>query len=174
VNRPTRAAYVPPRPNPGPEPPLDQGPGTAWAAVVVCTVTVAVLAARAARRRRAHAVRSADAPPAVSAGPLGPRAQVIASADALRAALATRFGPAWRARTTEEIVRDPVLAERLDAPRLERLHALLRLADRAKFAEEPDAHFESAADGERLTAELLEALRPAAPDARHVRPTAAR
>jgi hypothetical protein len=66
-----------------------------------------------------------------------PRDQLIAGSEAVRQALAARFGPAWRAKTTEELADRPELAERLGAERTARLVALLEAADRAKFAD-PD------------------------------------
>ena len=44
------------------------------------------------------------------------------------------FGLAWAAKTTEEVAAEPILTDRLDPESLEGLLALLRSADRAKFA----------------------------------------
>jgi hypothetical protein len=66
------------------------------------------------------------------------RDQLIARSRDVRGSLAARFGPSWRARTTEEIAADPVLAKQLGSDRAARLVAFLREADRAKFAVEAD------------------------------------
>jgi hypothetical protein len=54
-----------------------------------------------------------------------------------RETLAERFGPALRARTTEEIAADPQLREALGEARFDWLVRLLTTADRWKFAESP-------------------------------------
>jgi hypothetical protein len=83
------------------------------------------------RRRRARPASGAvGGPPA----PVSQEEPTIVWAAVIRDALAARFGRSWRAKTTEEIVLDPQIADLLAADQLERLAALLRLADLAKFA----------------------------------------
>src|SRR5262249_5933290 len=62
---------------------------------------------------------------------------LITWSSAVRTALAERFGPALRARTTEEIAADRTLAGQLGEESFERLGHFLASADRVKFAAEP-------------------------------------
>jgi hypothetical protein len=59
---------------------------------------------------------------------------MAALAERAREALAARFGPAWKARTTEEVAGSAELAAELGPETLARLVAFLQDADRAKFA----------------------------------------
>ncbi len=125
-----------PRPNPGPEPwPVAAGPGWTGLALALAAVpTLALLAilARRMRLRRPHAASAGpDDPPTE---PADDRRRLIALADEVRAALADRFGPAWGSRTTEEVAADPGLAGLVGADSAGPLVALLRDADRVKFA----------------------------------------
>jgi hypothetical protein len=61
---------------------------------------------------------------------------MVAWAVAVREALVARFGPSWRAKTTEEIAEDHALAFALGVEDADRLLAFLGEADRAKFAAE--------------------------------------
>jgi hypothetical protein len=91
------------------------------------------------RLRKRDRLRAERIEKACLAGVPGSRRdQLIARSRAVRAALAARFGPSWRARTTEEIAADPALAERVGTDQAARLVAFLREADRAKFAGEAD------------------------------------
>ncbi len=60
---------------------------------------------------------------------------MIAWSVAVREALTTRFGPGWRAKTTEEIAADSSLTEALGPILAARVVQFLRAADRAKFAD---------------------------------------
>lgn len=122
---PRPVALVPPRPNLGPEPLPGPWP---WASVggAVGIAIVVGLWAWLSLRRRKPIEREADTearPPTL-----------LSRAADLRATLAERFGPGWIARTTEEVLGDEMLAERLGPERHARLEDLLRAADRAKFA----------------------------------------
>jgi hypothetical protein len=88
------------------------------------------------RRRRRRAGASLPATSLAHAAPDSPRHRLIARAEQLRGILVARFGPAWSARTTEEVVAEADLAQRLGAERMDRLARLLRAADRAKFSDE--------------------------------------
>lgn len=119
-----------PRPNPGPEPwPSSPGPGSWW---LLALLPVAALGWWLARKRR---VAAAEADLATSGGPVDPSPPVrlVRLAERIREALATRFGPSWFAKSTEEI------SESLDGvvapPVREPLLLLLREADLAKFSD---------------------------------------
>jgi hypothetical protein len=66
-----------------------------------------------------------------------PSGKLLALAEEVRGTLISRFGPAMRARTTEEIAADPQVKESLGADRLGPLIRLLAEADRWKFATLP-------------------------------------
>src|SRR5262249_4557252 len=92
----------------------------------------AVVLRRVVRRRR-HGRHDAArlVPPA---GPFASRREQMAAwSDAVRAALAARFGPQWRARTTEEVAADPALAAALGPAPVHSLIGFLSRADLAKF-----------------------------------------
>lgn len=90
---------------------------------------------------------------------------MIAWSVALRESLAGRFGPSWRAKTTEEIATDPRLSEALGDERTGRLLSFLAAADRAKFADVGTAGAELAV-GEAELAELTALLSTPAVKAR--------
>ena len=120
-----------PRPNPGPEPwPSGWGPLGAPTLGAALAALVAITAWWRSRSRRGgtHAPRGE------------PRAVDPADGDDIaswsvrvRAALAGRFGPAWYARTTEEIAASDELAGRLGPEPFGDLTEFLREADCVKF-----------------------------------------
>lgn len=125
-----------PRPNPGPEP--AEAPSSPWLPIAILIIILAAVlglgyATRARRRKRSArvATRGSD-PVAVSDDP---RERWAAWSLAVREALAERFGPAWRAKTTEEIAAEPQLREVLEADRAGELLEHLAEADRVKFAD---------------------------------------
>jgi hypothetical protein len=67
-----------------------------------------------------------------------PAARLVKLAGQVRETLATRFGPAIRARTTEELSADPMIKETLGDDQLKSLIRLLSTADLWKFASAPD------------------------------------
>ena len=73
---------------------------------------------------------------AVSLEPLdeSPRGRLVALSSSAKTALAARFGPAWRAKTTEELAVEPALAALLGPDLLHELIAFLDRTDRLKFA----------------------------------------
>lgn len=101
-------------------------------------VLAAVLAWRVVRRR-ARRPAPAVRPDLPGEGTESARERMIAWSVAIRESLAVRFGPAWRAKTTEEIAGDPRLAAALGAERTARLLEFLAAADRAKFAGSDEA-----------------------------------
>ncbi len=133
---PPGAALVPPRPNLGPEP-LEPGPAWPfWLALIAAILLAAGFISRR-RRRRVHPSSAIEA----SVEPVGSSSEILIGwADRARDVLAERFGPARRASTTEELADDAGLVEQLGPELTADLLALLRAADRAKFAPdlEPD------------------------------------
>jgi hypothetical protein len=67
-----------------------------------------------------------------------PDAQLLSLAEQARETLANRFGPALRARTTEEISGDSLVREALGEEPFSSLIRLLSTADRWKFASPPE------------------------------------
>ena len=127
---PPGAALVPPRPNLGPEP-LEPGPAWPIWGGLVAVILVAEWLRSWRRRRRVDPSSAIQAP----VEPVGsPREVLIGWADRARDALAVRFGPTRRASTTEELADDAGLIEQLGPELAAELLALLRAADRAKFA----------------------------------------
>jgi hypothetical protein len=63
--------------------------------------------------------------------------ELLILAGKVREALVSRFGPAFRARTTEEIAADPQLMEAIGETQITSLTELLATADRWKFAPPP-------------------------------------
>jgi hypothetical protein len=86
------------------------------------------------RRRKPRAV----SPPQPVAALDTPDAQLLSLAVQARETLATRFGPALRARTTEEISSDAVVKEALGEEHFASLIRLLSTADHWKFASPPE------------------------------------
>lgn len=128
---------VPPRPNLGPEPWADEPAGRGWtvaagAGLAALAATAWLLARRRRKRRRIANDQMTNEQKNDAAD--GPGGRLAAWSGKARGALVERFGPAWGARTTEEIAADEGLAAALSAARFEGLVRLLREADRAKFA----------------------------------------
>jgi hypothetical protein len=158
VNPAPRAVLVPPRPNLGPDP----IPGPSSTPALVLVALLLALAAwrgvRWVRRRRLRGGRAAHPiMPDIPAG--SPRDRLIAGSEAVREALAARFGPAWGAKTTEELADRPELADRLGAERTARLVALLEAADRAKFADPDGLDLPEAGPDSGWLAEIARELR---------------
>jgi hypothetical protein len=139
VNEPTARSLVPPRPNLGPEPWSEiPGRGRTWLVVPVLVALVgAWLAWRIVRARRKRSSQGA-----VSLEPLdeSPRGRLVALSSSAKTALAARFGPAWRAKTTEELAVEPALAELLGPDLLRELIEFLDRTDRLKFAPHRSNH----------------------------------
>jgi hypothetical protein len=123
------------------------------ALLVVLVLGIAIVSAR----RRRHRQPTAPAPPEpADLADLDPPSRHLAAAEILRAALASRHGPTYRARTTEEILADPSLLALLGPDRLPLLGSILSSADRLKFAGPPPVPGD-----EGPSAELVEMLRTA-------------
>jgi hypothetical protein len=131
---------LPPRPNLGPEPwvepsPLAEAITWWWALALVALAIVigAILLRRRARLRgRPRPMEATDGP--ADEATLSPRERMILGAERSRAALASRFGPGWLAKTTEEVGSTPEVGRAFGPERAARLIEFLREADRAKFA----------------------------------------
>ena len=141
---PAAESLIPPRPNLGPEPWPDQSSWairpTSW--VLAFTLVFFLLFMLWWRRRRRSTGKRAGS--VVSAGSSieldpSPRQRLIESSEKVREALMDEFGTSWRSRTTEEIIDDSRLTDRLGPEEVDRLVQFLRLSDRAKFAvDEPE------------------------------------
>ncbi len=128
---------IPPRPNLGPEPwPEPQGStGRAVGGLFALIGLVLLLAWRWRRRRKSdNLARQSPVEAALDGADDDPRRRLIDSAEVARGALIAAFGPAWRSKTTEEIADDTRPPARFEPAEIARLVALLRLADRVKFA----------------------------------------
>jgi hypothetical protein len=134
----TAEPIVPPRPNLGPEPMRAPGPGLAavlgFLVAAIVLAGLLVWAVRRWRRSRARLLTPLEAAGSKRVLPKSPRIRLILFAELIRQALVKRFGPHWGAKTTEEIVVEPILAELLGLERKEELARILRVGDRAKFA----------------------------------------
>jgi hypothetical protein len=117
-----------PRPNLGPEPWPD-APVWPWITAAAVLVSLVALIIKH-RRKRARAKTTTVIPNEVAASPSEPSPLT----DRVRGALIRAFGPAWRARTTEEVAASPALAERFGPEVAAQVVAYLRACDRAKFS----------------------------------------
>lgn len=124
---------VPPRPNLGPEPLTEPGSAWRWIAILTCLV---VLGIGLAVRTWGKWPRTARIPGPIEKPPTRNLAPIVVLAEIARDSLVVRFGASWRAKTTEEIADDNVLAETIGAEDAGRLVALLIEADRVKFSVE--------------------------------------
>lgn len=121
---------IPPRPIPDPVP-WTEPTSNAWVWPLAALLAVGLILTLGRRfwiRHRTSSVRPIEDPLP---------GDLIAWTERARQLLAKRVGPAWRARTTEEMARDAVLAERLGAERFALLIARLSRADRLKFSSIP-------------------------------------
>lgn len=131
----TPPTLVPPRPNLGPEPWPESGLPWIWITALAIATAMVVAWIWWRLRRRPGAVGAASTLPSHAIPASNPNPEgVVALAETARAALVSRFGSPWRARTTEEVATDPGLAETFGPETVERLVSLLRAADRSKFA----------------------------------------
>lgn len=134
MNPETKTIYTPPRPNLGPDP-LVESPSWLGIAVAI-TLALAFLTYLVKRRRRKPVSTPSQVRPGMpDEGSISPRERMIAWSLTLRASLAETFGPSWLAKTTEEIARDPILADTLGPEYVTQLLAFLADADRTKFSD---------------------------------------
>ncbi len=132
-------SLIPPQPNLGPEP-WSTTPSLepVWLLVAALFAIIAAwLAWRIIRRRR---IRSPERPVSPDALDESPRGRLVALSASAKTALATRFGSAWRAKTTEELAVEPALAELLGPEMLRELIEFLDRIDRLKFAPRRSNH----------------------------------
>lgn len=131
-------ALVPPYPNLGPEPFDEPGLPWSWLVGLGSVTTLALLMAglrlTRSRRRRVRRKPQGQADHPGSEEQESPRGEIVALSDAVRAALVSRFGPTWQAKTSEEIGNDPEVLDAFGPETAGRLVVLLREADRLKFA----------------------------------------
>ncbi len=136
MNAPSRAILVPPRPNLGPEPLT--GPGSLTGSWLFLGLVLGLVALLLGWRRVRVKTRRGEPRVALTAlldrTPDSPRVEMVAWSEAVREALVVRFGPAWRAKTTEEMAADSTLLDALGPERTGELVRFLKVADHAKFA----------------------------------------
>jgi hypothetical protein len=136
---PIARSLIPPQPNLGPEP-WSNGPSLdpVWLVVLAVFALIATwLAWKIVRRRR---IRLPEGPVSPEALDESPRGRLVALSASAKTALATRFGTAWRAKTTEELAVEPALAELLGPEMLRELIEFLDRIDRLKFAPRRSNH----------------------------------
>jgi hypothetical protein len=133
LNQENARVLVPPRPNLGPEP-WSEERSSLWPLLGVGLVLAAAVWMISRRRRKRRAV----SPPQPVTSLDTPEAQLLSLAVQARETLATRFGPSFRARTTEEISNDAVVKEALGDDHFQSLIRLLSTADHWKFASAPE------------------------------------
>ena len=135
MSDPIARSLIPPRPNLGPEPwPKPRSPELYWLAASIPTLALIGWVFWKLVRRRV--TRSGTGATAADQVDPTPRGRLVALANSTKIALATQFGPTWRAKTTEELAADPVLAELLGPEPLGELIEFLDGIDRLKFAPE--------------------------------------
>ncbi len=133
MSDPIARSLVPPRPNLGPEPwPKSTSPELYWLAAGIPALGILGWVSWKLLRRRS--ARSGTGATAVDQVDPTPRGRLVALANSTKNALAAQFGPTWRAKTTEELAVDPVLAEVLGPEPLGELIEFLDGIDRLKFA----------------------------------------
>jgi hypothetical protein len=135
VSDPIGRSLVPPRPNLGPELwPKERPYELYWlAAGIPALAIIGWIFWKLVRRPTARSGHGAAAAEQVDPTPRG---RLVALANSTKNALAAQFGPTWRAKTTEELAADPVLAEVLGPAPLGELIEFLDGIDRLKFAPE--------------------------------------
>jgi hypothetical protein len=134
---------VPPRPNLGPENwPRAVPLAGYWIALAIAgSLLVAWILWRLVRRGRS---RPGQGFSDTDSADVTPRGRLVALSTSTKNALATRFGPSWRAKTTEELAAEPALSEMLGPEPLQELIQFLDRIDRLKFApERPNQHRQS-------------------------------
>jgi hypothetical protein len=124
---------VPPRPNLGPEP-IAETRSFSWPLGVALALVAALFTAWVWTKRRSRKAGSGKVPSSPIDDTTSDTTGIVALAESARAALVARFGADWRARTTEEVADDAGLAESIGPEAVGQLVALLREADRVKFA----------------------------------------
>lgn len=133
-------------PRPIPEPvPVDE-PGFPWFALAIVfagALIVSGLILAMLRSRKPAVISSSKEKPEPQAAPLAltpiDRTTPEGAAAQIRAWFAQRFGPAWLARTTESITKDPLLLESVDPEVHALIIQLLMDSDRHKFCPPPDS-----------------------------------
>jgi hypothetical protein len=128
-------SLVPPRPNLGPEtwPKAVPLAGIWLALLISASALLAWVLWRLVRRGAARPGQGLATPDSAD---VTPRGRLVALSTSTKNALASRFGPAWRAKTTEELAAEPALREMLGPEPLQELIQFLDRIDRLKFAPE--------------------------------------
>jgi hypothetical protein len=150
VSEPLARTLIPPRPNLGPEP-WTKAPALdpLW---LLTIIPVAGLVIWALGKRLRRGFSRAGKKSATSLQPdTTPRGRLVALSMSTKNALAARFGSNWRAKTTQELAIEPMLAELLGSETLGELITFLDRIDRLKFASEQSVQI-----GQPLEVELAD------------------
>jgi hypothetical protein len=135
LSEPLGRSLVPPRPNLGPEPWTTSSPlNPSWLLLAIPISAVVVWALWKLLHRSLARTRADRTTP--DELDVTPRGRLVALSMSTKNALAARFGPTWRAKTTEEMAAEPTLAEVLGPEPLKELIEFLDRIDRLKFAVE--------------------------------------
>jgi hypothetical protein len=147
VSEPIGRSLVPPRPNLGPE----SWPTPPWFELywlILAIPALAVLGWVCWKIIRRGLARSHSARASHDDSDATPRGRLVALSKSTRNALTARFGATWRAKTTEELAAEPLLAEVLGPEPLRDLIQFLDRVDRLKFAAERSNQFRQPLDDE--------------------------
>ena len=135
MSEPLARSLVPPRPNLGPESwPASQPVDPLWLFLAIPASAFVIWAFWRILRRTLARSRPDRATPDET--DVTPRGRLVALSTSTKNALAARFGTTWRAKTTEELAAEPLLAEVLGPEPLQELIEFLDRIDRLKFATE--------------------------------------
>jgi hypothetical protein len=151
VNPASARGLVPPRPNLGPEPWTDAQP--IWPLLLAAGVLACLLFAWLVlgRRRRGSVRANGLGIPNASPRDATPRGRLVTHSDTIRDMMATQFGIAWRAKTTEELSAETLLEQVLGRDQLQELICFLDQADQLKFAPERSNHHHELLEQELAT-----------------------
>ena len=134
MNPATARAIVPPRPNLGPEPWSEPNPFSLYFVLGATLAALFVLWFGWRRLGRFRAERPVSNLSSQNPRDTSPHGRLVALSQTLRNALASQFGPEWRAKTNEELSAEPRLAELLGHDQLQELIHILNDIDLLKFA----------------------------------------
>jgi hypothetical protein len=140
VNPSSARALVPPRPNLGPEPWSESGASALYLGLGGTLAGLLIGWFLWNRLRRARAGRTVFDLSSQDPRDNSPRGRLVALSQSVRDLLANQFGPAWRAKTNEELSAEPRLVELLGHDQLLELVRFLDLIDRLKFAPNRSNH----------------------------------
>jgi hypothetical protein len=134
VNPAAARALVPPRPNLGPEPWSEPDPFALFYVLGATAAALFILWLGWRRHGRFRVSRVVSGLSSQNPRDTSPHGRLVALSQSFRTVLASQFGPAWRAKTNEELSAEPRLAELLGGDQLQELIQILNDIDLLKFA----------------------------------------